>query len=326
MKRRTMGLLVGSVTILMVGVLAFAALWQGSDPAGTTETQDSVLKPRSLLILGDSIADGYMDVEAGGQAVAREYCYGTLLQQALELDADRYDNQAVSGWTTTDLLTHLDEVTKHPDRPDMIALSIGGNDILQPLNGDPALLADLYAVARQMVGDTEEEPSRSLEERLRGVLTDKLAEISSRETYKQALQTACENLTAILNILLDRFPETTVVIQTLYNPLDKGEDDVIPLPALERLNEIICQTAAGYDRVEVLDVAACFAGKAKQYLSSDWIHPNREGHVQIAALYQQLWEPRIAVPTMSLGRCQTGIFMGVVLTPTAKYGNIYESI
>lgn len=244
-------------------------------------------RPRSLLVLGDSIADGYMDVDTGGQAVARECCYGTRLQQALGLDEAHYDNQAVSGWTTGDLLAHIDDVTASLPDPDMVAISIGGNDILHPLTHNPELLADLYGVIQSMGGNT----GASLEDRLRTALANQLAEIADRPVYTQALQTAQENLGAILDELSRRFPDAVLVVQTLYNPLDKGGEDSLSLPGVDRLNDIIRQTAAGRERVQVLEVGEAFAGQAGRYISADYIHPNREGHAAIAALYQALWEP-----------------------------------
>lgn len=268
-------------TGISVGMLVWL-LWPVKMPVETIGTTAVMPKPQSLLILGDSIADGYMDAASGRLETVRELCFGTNLQQALSLDGEHYANRAVSGWTTGNLLQNMQEVTADIQAPDMIAVSIGGNDLLGPLLRDPAVIYDILSLAA--------ESAKGNAENIRAALAQKIEEISERETYRQAVSAARQNLTEILQQLHQRFPQAVVVVQTVYNPLDRSDSLCIPIPALDELNAAIRDVVEGCEWACVLDVAAAFSQRGEELLSSDWIHPNPEGHKQIASLYRELWE------------------------------------
>ncbi|MGI6263860.1 MAG: family 43 glycosylhydrolase [Acutalibacteraceae bacterium] len=110
----------------LLGLVLAAALLIGAPPAGA-QAEPAVSKPGSILILGDSIAAGYLDENPGQYGDNATYRYSTLIQNDTGIPVT---NRAVSGWTTGTLLNGLNEKTAGIASVDLIGISIGGNDIM----------------------------------------------------------------------------------------------------------------------------------------------------------------------------------------------------
>lgn len=261
--------------------LLMLAVALNSSAVASTKEATVMDKPQSLLVLGDSIADGYMDRPGGYMASAREACYGTLIAQSLGLTGEEYHNNAVSGWRTVELLQNIEEKTSGISAPDLVAISIGGNDVMWSLQQDSTIKYDM----NELLADPDSAKTKDLVARIE----KEQANLSERESYKNAIAQAVSNIEDIFDYLLQQFPDTHIVIQTVYNPLDANEKLCIRLPVIENLNAAIRQAAAAYPQVTVLDVFEGFHAKGDTYISSDFIHPNETGHAAIAAMYEQLW-------------------------------------
>lgn len=269
------------IAIVMTALLAVSAIG-GCRAVETGGAPALPEQPESLLILGDSIAEGYMDKTDGQTGVDPEACFGALLKTSWRLTADAYHNGAVSGWTTEDLLENLEDVTAGVKTPRVVALSVGGNDVLRPLMQDTDLV---LALAGLFTGTTG-----------RGAVSiwdaaaAKVKELSGKAAYTAAVENMKQNLDSILSALTKKYPDAFIVIQTLYNPLDRSEAVSVAIPLIDTINQAVREVAGRYGQARVLDVASAYAGHGAVYLSSDFIHPNRTGHERLAGLYEEWWE------------------------------------
>lgn len=110
----------------LMAILLTVALLVCVLPVGA-QAKPAVSRPESILILGDSIAAGYLDENPGQYGDNATYRYSTLIQNDTGIPVI---NRAVSGWTTGTLLSGLDEKTADVADVDMVGISIGGNDIM----------------------------------------------------------------------------------------------------------------------------------------------------------------------------------------------------
>jgi hypothetical protein len=90
-------------------------------------------------------------------------------------------------------------------------------------------------------------------------------------------------------------PDSRIFIQTLYNPFDGYKIsalDELAQDKIGRLNEIIRADSEDGENYIVADVAAAFEGKAQELtnISDLDIHPNADGHAQIAKVLEPLIE------------------------------------
>jgi len=94
--------------------------------------------PRVYIALGDSVTSGY---GLPGYTYAPEGTHSSLFFEKLWLDdnVDVYRNKAISGYTTTTLLTFLNNLDsaslEYFTNAQVITLNIGGNNILTPFLG-----------------------------------------------------------------------------------------------------------------------------------------------------------------------------------------------
>lgn len=237
--------------------------------------------PFQMTVLGDSIAAGY---GLEGHERDREPCYqcrsyANILAEKYSLEAgSKYYNDAVSGATSADLLTLLDNesVAKHIKSSDTIIISIGGNDLLH-------LITD--ALINASGGDTDISKLTPIQ------LMSIVKEIS--EGVPAALEGFEENLVKIMTKLRSVNPQALVIVQTLYNPFESFEQfkelESMSNAALEEFNGIITSNAADKDgntRYITVDIAGAFKGKALEAtnIADMDIHPNAQGHTIIAEL------------------------------------------
>jgi lysophospholipase L1-like esterase len=223
------------------------------------------------LALGDSLSEGI------GASDREETSFVARVHQQLGSDVELM-NLGVAGDTTQDLIdTQLDRSTQEIESRNndadpendvaVVTLEIGGNDLLNiffelVLPGIcPSLEAGL-------------ERPECVDE-LRSIL----------DAYQP-------NLSLILNRLRESDPDLPVFLLTLYNPFSGGSpliDELVELslegrpdtPFPEGLNDII-RRAADTNDARIVDVYPAFEGKARQFISSDAIHPNDTGYQAMA--------------------------------------------
>jgi lysophospholipase L1-like esterase len=204
-------------------------------------------QPVTYLALGDSIATG-----AGA-----ETGYPTRYRQVLadETGAEvTLENLARDGWTSGDLLAAIreePEFTELLEEADVVTLSVGGNDLLRPLQ-------------RFVEGDCPE---------------------------LECVEEAAETFEANWDELLDELGAQTdaeLIATDLYNPFAGtletfGVREAVQ-PWLDRVNEHI----AASDGVAVAAISQAFHGDegdedpvSRGLISDDRLHPSDDGHEAI---------------------------------------------
>jgi len=241
-------------------VLAFAAACRGGS--------DGISGPGVYIALGDSLSEGV------GASLQGQSDFVSLVHDGLPGGFELL-NLGESGDTSADLIDHghLDEAVAEIERrrgdndPDndvkLVTLEIGGNDLLRIyfsliLPGTCPALAEALARPRCV------------------------------EALRNALGDFRPNLAETIDRLQRADLDLPIALMTLYNPFSGGLEPVDELAELalegsagtpfpEGLNDII-RSEAREQGVTLVDWHPLFEGKAKEYISSDFIHPNDEGH------------------------------------------------
>lgn len=206
-------------------------------------------KPLSYVILGDSIGWG------AGVLNSDEAVFGKIVA---DTDGFAFKNDAVNGYTTSDLLRHLEKenIAEDVRNADIISVSIGGNNFL------------------------------------RGNMKELIAQAGSGDYtgFDAIAANFYVEYSAIIEKIKELNPDVLILAQTLYNP---GADSIkeIYQQGADRLN-------AGYRRYldenpgayELLEVADAFAGHP-EYVAADYIHPSAKGNEVIAKIVlEKLYE------------------------------------
>ena len=234
---------------------------------------------KTLVVLGDSISAGY-GLKDG------EYGYDTYVAECLNSSIQNY---AVSGITTDDLITMLDqpEISEAVSKADFISISIGGNDLLKP--------AQEYLSTMQKEGETlidtlrreaKEGDAQTLMVGLTRALTP--ARSAAKANYPQI-----ESKIRALN------PDAPLVMQTLYNPFEVSDQFFQEHKYSEKTIEnyktlmtyvnntvnFLNKVIRGLEQTDCADVYADFAGAGWMYdrIYEKDVHPTVLGHALIAA-------------------------------------------
>ncbi len=290
-------------------VLVFAAACGSSDnssqglslsPANVTPTPAAsttpfptpgIIQPTATLspsaplyiALGDSLSAGI------GASDSSQTAFVPLVHKALGEGVGLL-NLGHSGDTSEQLLSHghLDEAIANivrqngDDDPDndvkLATLEIGGNDLL-----------NLYS-SLVLTGQCP-------------TVKDSLAKPNCVDALRGALDRFKPNLKTALDRLLAADPKLNIILMTLYNPFSGGIptfDELGKLgleglpdtPFPEGVNDII-RAQARDSGVTLVDWYPLFEGKALQYISGDFIHPNDAGYRVLAdAVIQALGAAR----------------------------------
>lgn len=229
----------------------------------------------SLLILGDSIAAHY--------GVDEKDSYEAKLTQKLSADGEKWVsiNWGVAGDTTGDLVTLLTQKADDPKarqvlaEADLIAISIGGNNILKffrdaGYEGFPdATVPNLVKILREF--ERQAEPLR----------TEFLADLE-----------------VIMNLIRKANPDATVLIQNIHNVARDVEGDFSIVkpgataasliePIFKPIRSVLDENAErlGYT---VADTYTAFGESTEpRLLRREMLHPNEKGHTLIAdVLYE----------------------------------------
>lgn len=235
---------------------------------------------KSLVLLGDSIATGCMlpDYEPGNNYSA-PLSFGNVLGAEFE----SYKNFAVDGRTTEELLNSLEaddgELSKALSSADVIVISIGGNDFLQPM---------ITAILNDETLDYmfEESGSELSDEDFRKALDASLEAAKAVDVSK-----TFDNISKCAARITEINPTAKIILMTVYDPFSGSEElkaasDV----AREKLTVLnFGLSSLGGGNIGVIDVYAEFDGSAEKLtnISSMDIHPNSDGHYRIYRLLKR---------------------------------------
>lgn len=239
-------------------LLLFSTLILGLSVANAAATQET---PK-YIVIGDSLSYGL------GASEPSQTGFAALVHDALE-GSDRFSdtgidfiNLSAPGATSPDLLEvggqlqlALAEIERSASAP-VITVAIGGNDLLDLADADSPCL-----------NDVQTEPC--------------LAELG------QTLTTLQSNLGEVLTSLREASAEANIVVVDLYNPFS-GTGDIRELLAdagVQRINGVIGASASDPGlRADLASVFQFFQGRGNQWIASDGIHPNDNGHAVIAEI------------------------------------------
>lgn len=251
---------------------------------------------RELVVLGDSITSGYgLEGYVSGNNYSSEYSFANMLA----MDFGGYENFAVDGRTSGELLSALDDadIAAALAGADTVVISIGGNDFLQPMLGavrdsvmsDP----DLMSALQGGESSVSEDNYMQIMTQMMSVMLDAVDSVD--------VSAVGDNISGILDGISELNSECQVILLTVYDPFEgvQGMEmmDVAAREKLGELNSEITDAAAAHG-AEVADVHSAFAGHALDYtnISSMDIHPNREGHGVIYSLLSDLTAVQASAP------------------------------
>lgn len=258
------------ISILFAGTVLCSMF--GAMPASAAEQP-------SLLILGDSISsgEGLADGEYGYYDYVAE-CTGSALT-----------NLAQSGTSTEELLNLISDAANQDaiKKADIISISIGGNDLMQP--------AKDYFATLQKDGETMIQTAKRLAKE--GDIVKIMGNLTA--TLRAPRQAAIANYPVIEEKLRALNPDAKIVMQTLYNPFEVSESylqgrgssasdikNFNTLMTYVNNNEKQLNTAiAALETVKTAEVGEAFKGESLIYdrvLEND-PHPTALGHALIAA-------------------------------------------
>ena len=230
---------------------------------------------KKMLVLGDSISAGYG--LANGELGYYDY--------VAEYGGYSMTNLAVSGDTTVDLLEVIakDNTQKAVKDADLICISIGGNDLLQAVQG--------FIKENKLQKDGESLTDMAKRLQNKGSLVVDL------NTYlRESSTTWIANIQQIETELRALNSDTEIVFQTLYNPIDtntttyQGEDyskyyEILNTYAKGAVKTFLNDSISSLKTVKCADVFSAFDGTGWVYVRSAQkdIHPTPVGHALIAA-------------------------------------------
>ncbi len=287
-------------------------LWKGTSMKKTTSTIAALAvsaaigitagaQTGELTVLGDSIASGY---GLPGYAAGDNYSAPDSFANLLAADFSGCRNFAVDGRTSGQLLETLedDKVSEALAGAEVVVVSIGGNDYLQPM-----------AAAVQSLLLENEELMQEIGEGMEGGVSgdsfdaDKYLDIM-REFTKAVTDAADSvdaaavgaNIRSVLNGINALNPDCRTIILTVYDPFEGVAGmELIDVTAREKLAELNSEIASAADEcgADVADVFTAFKGHAVEYtnISSMDIHPNKAGHAVIRSLLSELVSPAAEV-------------------------------
>ncbi|HHX56797.1 MAG TPA: hypothetical protein GX710_02120, partial [Clostridiales bacterium] len=232
-----------------------------------TETPD-------VLILGDSISTGY-GLDEGTQS------YGEIVADYIDAN---YSNLSVNGDTSADLLSLLTEdetVIDAVTEAEIICISIGGNDMLGTL---------MTALSQYMEeGDTWLDAKDK-------ILADQTAVAALNANLSQDLTTAVSNIVLISQAIDTLNIDAEVIFQTVYNPFEIYTVSGNALADLHSFTNIYLGALntgiKSLYSATIVDTYSNFKGYGWLFtnITSQDIHPNKLGHMEIASQYISVLE------------------------------------
>lgn len=243
---------------------------------------------KNVLLLGDSITYGY------GLEGTRDTCasYGNQLRDYLGLDAGSFQNAAVNGDTSSDLLALLPSLDSRVKAADLIVISVGGNDLLHIMWDAAAAVLNLTSVSAAELKKVMEDSDK----------VQKFIEQLTPAKISQTISKYSVNLSAIISLIRSSNPDAEVIFLAQYDPFTG-------VPGLEALTKVaagaipmlnmMMQNAVAVGKCTYLDLYTPFTGHAVEWtniLEFD-IHPNTTGHKQIFEILKAYLETKAPAVT-----------------------------
>ena len=248
------------------------------------------LKPKSMLVLGDSISTGY-GLDGYPNANAASYC--NRLASSFGLSGDNYTNKAIDGNNSANLLSQLtdEEIAKKIKSSDTIIISIGGNDILD------IVFSSLESVMDSLPEQTGQDTAETL-----SIYSDAIKKVTAeiekpdvQYEFQAGVNGFLNNYKKIIEKIKIISPTAKIYVQTVYNPFDGvygfGEISSYCENYLSQMNQEIASTSG----IAVINIHSAFKGKAMAYtniMSMD-IHPNIKGH---HVIYREIYNTIMPKP------------------------------
>ncbi|MBP3271356.1 MAG: SGNH/GDSL hydrolase family protein [Ruminococcus sp.] len=237
-----------------------------NDPAYYVQVSD----PPHVVFLGDSITAGYgLDgyspddlYHCDSYANILSRTFGETLPEKAGFTAV---NKAKDGTTSEGMLNKLrsGDLDEDLGSADAVIMSIGGNDLLDTF-------LELFGKDDGVSGTVSRvlSLSRDLDEKLKGFE---------------------KNLPLIANELHMRADGAKIFVQTLYNPMEStaiSKLNEMSDEKIDKLNSIIRDCSRDGTMYTVVDIAGPFEGRSEELtnIGKYDIHPNAEGHAEIAKL------------------------------------------
>ena len=241
----------------------------------------------NLLVLGDSITSGYgLEGYIDGDNTSANDSFANLLAESDLFDGENYDNFAVDGRTSAELLEAISADETYRSKiadADEIVISIGGNDFLVPMLTamQTAMMADQELMHSIMNGSMSmEEIASTMYERFSGAIIEAIDGVDLDKTN--------ENISNIFESIYQLNENCDVYILTVYDPFDVEGESADMLSELKDtaetklslFNDGIRTAADEYENVHVVDVFDGFKGNTEVYtnISKGDIHPSKDGH------------------------------------------------
>ncbi len=260
--------------------MAFFPWGEGFAEAGFDEARFG-----NITVLGDSIASGYgLPDYTSGNNYSAPLSWGNLLGE----ESRRYENFAVDGSTSEELLAALEQPTdalkKSLESADCVVVSIGGNDFLGRM---------MYAVKYAALTDTEMISALlngEFRAEMLGELTDRLLKAVLSEMKNSDVDRTVSNIRGVTEKISQLNPDARIVLLTIYDPFSEhillsGISETAE-SVLSELNGKISAIADESPNIKIADVHAAFADNASHFTNINRldIHPSEAGHERIYEL------------------------------------------
>lgn len=251
---------------------------------------------RALVVLGDSITSGY---GLDGYVSGDNYSAAQSFANRFGGEFGSYENYAVDGRTSGELLTALDDadIAAALAGADTVVVSIGGNDFLQPMLGavQDAVMSDPDLLSAIQGGDVQldEDNYMQIMSQMMSVMLDAVDAVD--------VSAIGGNICSILSEISDLNSGCQVILLTVYDPFEGVQGmEMMDVAAREKLGELNAEISAEASEhgAQVADVHSAFAGHALDYtnISSMDIHPNKDGHGVIYSLLSDLTSQQTSAP------------------------------
>ena len=267
----------------MAAFLTLAAMTMNAVSAPVTADAAS---GEVMVALGDSITTGYSKD-------------GTLIASYAELVSSYYNaelvNLAEDGATTANLLTKLSDasVQQTVAGADVILVTIGGNDIMQPVLNNDYINTSQYDTMIELINGMSDQ----------GLMLQTALNVYLSRTMPDVIAECNSNIEQIAAQLRSLNGNAEIVFQTVYNPMDLDADNtaLATSGSMELLSTYVTnylegmennilyetginETIRGLQGVTVVDSYQALFDHAYYYtgISAVDVHPNSIGHLVIA--------------------------------------------